>query len=94
MGATLTDDEVHTPAEVGQEAFYASRTATKSYRTTPLRGLWQHPPDRSAATLEAVVEHYNTKRSLNLSAQQKADLVQDLKSIWGAPTASWLPLPT
>jgi mono/diheme cytochrome c family protein len=84
MGATLTDDKTHTPAEAGQEAFYASRSATKQYRTTPLRGLWQHPPyfhDGSAATLEAVVEHYNTKRSLNLTAQQKADLVQYLKSI-------------
>jgi cytochrome c peroxidase len=63
---------------------YAARTANKAYRTTPLRGLWQHPPyfhDGSAATLEAVVEHYNRVRSLNLSAQQQADLVQFLKSL-------------
>ncbi len=46
---------------------YASRSATKQYRTSPLKGIWQHPPyfhDGSAATLEAVVETYNRKRSL------------------------------
>ena len=39
-----------------------ARTANKAYRTTPLRGLWQHPPyfhDGSAATLADVVAHYN-----------------------------------
>ena len=63
---------------------YAARTANKAYRTTPLRGLWQHPPyfhDGSAATLDAVVEHYDRVRRLNLSSQQKADLVQFLKSL-------------
>ena len=43
---------------------YASRSATKQYRTTPLRGVWQHAPyfhDGSAATLEAVVATYNTQ---------------------------------
>jgi cytochrome c peroxidase len=57
---------------------YAARTATKQYRATPLRGLWQHPPyfhDGSAATLEAVVAHYNQTLSLGLTAQQRADLV-------------------
>ena len=32
-------------------------------------------------SLEAVVEHYNTTRNLNLTAQQKADLVHFLKSL-------------
>jgi cytochrome c peroxidase len=35
---------------------------TWATRRAPLRALWQHPPyfhDGSAATLEAVVEHYN-----------------------------------
>jgi cytochrome c peroxidase len=57
---------------------YAARTATKQYRTTPLRGLWQHPPyfhDGSATTLEAVVAHYNQTLSLGLTAEQRADLV-------------------
>jgi cytochrome c5 len=63
---------------------YASRSATKQYRTTPLKGIWQHPPyfhDGSAATLADVVRAYNTRRSLGLSAQQIADLEQYLKSL-------------
>jgi cytochrome c peroxidase len=63
---------------------YAARTATRKYRTTPLRGLWQHPPyfhDGSAASLAAVVAHYNRVRSLNLSAEQQNDLVEYLKSL-------------
>jgi len=63
---------------------YASRSATKMYRTAPLHGLWQHPPyfhNGAAATLDAVVATYNTKRHLSLTAQQQADLVQYLKSL-------------
>ena len=66
------------------DAAYAMRTANRGYRTTPLRALWQHPPyfhDGTAATLEAVVDHYNRVRNLNLTTQQKADLVQFLKSL-------------
>ncbi len=75
---------LHEPSEVGTEAGYAARTATKRYRTTPLRALFQHAPyfhDGSAATLEAVVDHYDAQFGLNLSGAQKADLVQYLKSI-------------
>jgi len=63
---------------------YASRSATKKYRTAPLAGLWQHPPyfhNGSAATLDAVVETYNTRKTLGLTTAQKADLVQYLKSL-------------
>jgi cytochrome c peroxidase len=63
---------------------YASRSATKLYRTSPLKGVWQHAPyfhDGSAATLEAVVQRYNTRRSLGLTAQEIADLAQYLKSL-------------
>jgi hypothetical protein len=75
---------LHDPSEVGTEAGYAARTATKRYRTTPLRALFQHAPyfhDGSAATLEAVVDHYATRFGLNLSADEKRDLVQYLKSL-------------
>ena len=75
---------LHDPAEVGQDASYAQRSATQRYRTTPLRALWQHAPyfhDGSAADLRAVVEHYNGLFTLNLSERQKADLVEFLKSI-------------
>jgi mono/diheme cytochrome c family protein len=63
---------------------YASRSATKQYRTAPLKGVWQHPPyfhNGSAATLADVVNIYNTRRSLNLTDAEKADLVQYLKSL-------------
>jgi mono/diheme cytochrome c family protein len=74
----------HAPAETGMDGAYAARTTQKRYRTTPLRGLWQHPPyfhDGSAATVEAVVEHYDQTLTLGLSAAQKADLAQYLKSL-------------
>jgi len=54
------------------------------YRTAPLHGVWQHPPyfhNGSAATLDAVVETYDSKKSLGLTSDQKADLVQYLKSL-------------
>ena len=75
---------LHDPAEVGTEPFYAARSATGQYRTTPLRGAWHRPPyfhDGSAATLLDVVNHYDQRFRLNLSAQQKADLVEFLKSL-------------
>ena len=75
---------LHDPAEVGTDAEYASRTATGNYRTTPLRGLWQHPPyfhDGSAPTLLDVVNHYDEHFRLHLSDRQKADLVEYLKSL-------------
>jgi len=91
-GSKFTDapGRLHAPTEVVSEPepnggpSLASRSATKQYRTTPLRGLWQHAPyfhNGVAASLDAVVELYNTRKGLNLSAQQKADLVQYLKSL-------------
>ena len=75
---------LHDPDEIGTEPVYASRSATGKYRTTPLRALWQHAPyfhDGSAADLPAVVEHYNMQLGLNLTAAQKADLVEFLKTL-------------
>ena len=75
---------LHDPAEVGMDPAYAARSATGKYRTTPLRGLLQHPPyfhDGSAPDLLAVVNHYDTLFGLNLTAAQKADLVEYLKSL-------------
>jgi mono/diheme cytochrome c family protein len=91
-GPMLTDanDRLHAPADVVSEPepngapSYASRSATKMYRTAPLRGVWQHPPyfhNGIAATLDAVVELYDTRQGLSLTAEQKADLVQYLKSL-------------
>jgi len=75
---------LHDPAEVGMDPAYAARTATGQYRTTPLRGLLQHAPyfhDGSAPDLVSVVEHYDKLFHLNLSATQKTDLVEYLKSL-------------
>jgi len=83
-GPTRTAPFLHDPTEVGTDPTYAARTATGKYRTTPLRGLWQHPPyfhDGSALDLLAVVNHYNQLFALNLTAAQKADLVEFLKSL-------------
>jgi mono/diheme cytochrome c family protein len=82
----FTDANVrlHSPTAAGTDPQYALRSATKMYRTTPLRGLAFHAPyfhDGSAATLLDVVNHYNTLFTLGLSAQQKADLVQYLRTL-------------
>jgi cytochrome c5 len=63
---------------------YAARSATKQYRTAPLKGVWQHPPyfhNGSAATLAEVVDMYDARRALGFTATQKADLVEYLKSL-------------
>ncbi len=88
-GALYTDanTRLHPPSDSMAEPespSYAARSATKQYRTSPLKGAWQHPPyfhDGSAATLADVVRIYNTKRSLNLTAQQMGDLTEYLKSL-------------
>ena len=93
QGRTLTDVSsgpnsgvpfLHQPAETGMDPAYALRSATGLYRTTPLRGLQQHAPyfhDGSAANLLSVVEHYDKLFRLNLTAAQKADLVEYLKTL-------------
>jgi mono/diheme cytochrome c family protein len=88
-GPTFTDANarLHPPSDSMAEPetpSYASRSATKQYRTAPLKGIWQHPPyfhDGSAATLEDVVNTYDARLSLGLTPAQKADLVQYLKSL-------------
>ena len=85
-GSAFTDagTRLHAPAETGMDPQLASRATTKKYRTTPLAGVWQHPPyfhNGSAATLADVVEHYDTVLRLQLTAQQKRDLVEYLKSL-------------
>jgi len=91
LGATFTDvnlGRLHTPSAVGQNPAYAMRTATRMYRTTPLRGLWNPPQldgpyfhDGSAPTLLAVVDHYIKVLGLTLTAQQRTDLAEYLKTL-------------
>jgi mono/diheme cytochrome c family protein len=85
-GPQFTDANLrlHPVGEVVSEPGYAARSATKQYRTAPLRGLWQHAPyfhDGQAATLDDVVRTYNTRKSLGLSAAEISDLAQYLKSL-------------
>jgi hypothetical protein len=91
-GSEFTDanNRLHAPEEVVSEPepagvpSYASRSATKQYRTAPLKGLWQHPPyfhNGSAATLADVVATYNSKQSLGLTDAEMGDLVEYLKSL-------------
>jgi hypothetical protein len=77
---------MHAPSEIGIDSFQADRSPTHMYRTAPLAGLWTHQKggffhDGRFATLSDVVTHYNTQFNLNLSEQQKTDLVEYLKGI-------------
>ncbi len=91
-GSEFTDanERLHAPTEVVSEPepngapSYASRSATKQYRTAPLKGIWQHPPyfhNGSAATLFDVVKTYNTKQALGLNDSEMNDLTEYLKSL-------------
>jgi len=88
-GSTFTDanTRLHPPADSMAEPespSYASRSATRQYRTAPLKGVWQHAPyfhDGSAATLDEVAQTYNARLGLGLSAQDVSDLAQYLKSL-------------
>jgi len=83
---TFTDagKALHNPSETGMDALRATRGTTDQYRTTPLRGLWQHPPyfhDGSAASLLEVVEHYDSVLGLGLTITEKVNLVEYLKTL-------------
>ena len=88
-GTTFTDAaaRLHPPQASMAEPespSYASRSATKMYRTTPLRGGWQHPPyfhDGSAPSHEDAVQAYNRRLGLGLGAQEISDLAHYLRSL-------------
>jgi hypothetical protein len=77
---------LHSPDEIGIDDFQASRSPDGKYRTTPLRGLFARMKggfyhDGRFPDLAAVVDHYNTHFKLNLSANEKRDLIEFLKSL-------------
>jgi hypothetical protein len=77
---------MHTAAEIGIDGFQADRAPDRRYRTSPLKGLFTHQKggfyhDGRFATLAAVVDHYDTVFGLGLSASDKADLAEFLKSL-------------
>ena len=86
---------LHTPAEIGIDSFQADRAPDGVYKTMNLagifvreNGLFMNPANKGRyyhdgrfATLLDVVNHYNTRFSLGLTAQEKTDLVEYLKSL-------------
>ncbi|HEX6636910.1 MAG TPA: hypothetical protein VF033_04560 [Steroidobacteraceae bacterium] len=77
---------MHTAEEIGVDPFQADRSPDQRYRTSPLRGLWTHGKggyyhDGRFATLAAVVDHYDQHFGLGLSAGEKRDLAEYLKSL-------------
>jgi hypothetical protein len=77
---------MHTGEEIGIDDFQADRSPDGRYRTAPLRGLWTHARggfyhDGRFPTLAAVIDHYDAHWALGLSAGEKNDLVNFLKSL-------------
>jgi hypothetical protein len=76
----------HKASDIGIDDFQAKRSPDNTYRTAPLRGLFAHMKggfyhDGRFPTLLDVVNHYNEFKKLNLSEQEKKELVEFLKSL-------------
>lgn len=83
---TEPGNNLHAPSEIGIDAFQADRSPTRMYRTAPLAGLWSHQKggfyhDGRFATLADVLEHYDSFFKLRLTAADKQDLIEYLKSL-------------
>ena len=86
---------LHTPAEIGIDSFQADRAPDGVYKTMNLAGIFirengvfmnpankgRYYHDGRFKTLLDVVNHYNTRFSLGLTAQEKSDVVEYLKSL-------------
>jgi len=71
-------------ASVAVDKDYVNRSATKQWRVSPLKGVWQHGPyfhDGSAKTLTDVVNRYNDVNHLQLTPGERSDLIEYLKSL-------------
>jgi hypothetical protein len=75
----------HTPEEIGIDDFQASRSPEGTYVTQGLKGIWIRKRgfyhDGRFATLLDVVNHYNNFKKLNLTEDEKKDVVEYLKSL-------------
>jgi hypothetical protein len=83
---TEPGENLHSPAELGIDSFQADRSPTHKYRTAPLAGLWTHQKggfyhDGRFPNLAAVIDHYDRNFRLGLNAQEKAELIEYLKSL-------------
>jgi hypothetical protein len=77
---------MHTPEEIGIDAFQARRSPDERYRTAPLKGLWTHTKggfyhDGRFVSLRQVVDHYNREFALGLTPAEKTDVIEYLKSL-------------
>ena len=77
---------LHTPQEIGIDAFQAERSPEGRYRTAPLKGLWTHGKggyyhDGRFATLADVVAHYDAHFDLGLTGRERQDVVEYLRSL-------------
>jgi cytochrome c peroxidase len=68
------------------DAFQADRSPSDKYRTAPLAGLWSHQKggfyhDGRFGTLLDVVNHYDSFFKLQLTDEEKKQLIEYLKSI-------------
>ena len=86
---TEPGSNLHAGAEIGIDDFQANRGPARRYVTTPLRALFDTQKlhkggfyhDGRFATLADVVDHYDRFLKLKLSAAQKRDLIEYLKSL-------------
>jgi cytochrome c peroxidase len=83
---TEPGNNLHSPADIGIDDFDAKRSPTGKYRTTPLGGLFTRMKggfyhDGRFPNLSDVVNHYNNHLKLSLSASEKQELVEYLKSL-------------
>ena len=86
---------LHKPDEIGIDSFQADRAPDRAYKTMNLAGLFvrenglfmkpankgRYYHDGRFATLADVVTHYDVFFKLGLTAQEKQDLVEYLKSL-------------
>jgi hypothetical protein len=85
----FTEPGYNLHTEIGIDSFQADRGPGRRYVTTPLRALFDTNKihkggfyhDGRFATLADVVAHYDNHLNLNLSPEQKKDLIEYLKSI-------------
>jgi hypothetical protein len=83
---TEPGNNLHTPSEIGVDAFQADRSPTHMYRTAPLAGLWSRQSrgfyhDGRFQTLDEVINHYDQHMHLGLTEGERKDLVEFLKSL-------------
>jgi hypothetical protein len=79
----------HKAEEIGIDDFQAMRSPEGTYRTSPLRALWDTKKihkggfyhDGRFATLDDVIAHYDRHFDLKLTDREKRDLIEYLKSI-------------